>query len=82
MDVVVNVRTNKVTRLIGKSETHRFLNVALYQGAPKKKAVYTLAMAASDNTGLRESEMLDPTLFSTAFKRNRFYMFTRREPYE
>lgn len=39
---VVNIRTNKVARLIGKSETHRFLNMALYQGAPKKKGVYTL----------------------------------------
>ncbi|CDS12023.1 hypothetical protein LRAMOSA04218 [Lichtheimia ramosa] len=79
---VVNIRTNKVARLIGKSETHRFLNMALYQGAPKKKGVYTLAMAASDNATLRESEMLDPTLFCTAFKRNRFFMFTKREPYE
>ncbi|KAI8148410.1 peptidyl-prolyl cis-trans isomerase cyp15 [Fennellomyces sp. T-0311] len=78
----VNIRTNKVARLIGKSETHRFLNMALYQGAPKKKGVYTLAMAASDNATLKESELLDPTLFCTAFKRNRFFMFTRREPYE
>jgi hypothetical protein len=23
---------------------------------------------------------LDPTLFTAAYKRNRFYMFTRREP--
>ena len=39
-------------------------------------------MAASDNTTLKESEMVDPTLLTTAFKRNRFFMFTRREPYE
>ncbi|KAI9488051.1 peptidyl-prolyl cis-trans isomerase cyp15 [Zychaea mexicana] len=79
---IVNILTNKVARLIGKSETHRFLNVALYQGAPKKKGVYTLAMAASDNATLKESEMVDPTLLCTAFKRNRFFMFTRREPYD
>ncbi|KAI7855787.1 peptidyl-prolyl cis-trans isomerase cyp15 [Circinella umbellata] len=79
---MVNIRTNKVARLIGKSETHRFLNVTLYQGAPKKKGVYTLAMAASDNATLKESEMVDPTLLTTAFKRNRFFIFTRREPYD
>ncbi|KAI8579693.1 hypothetical protein K450DRAFT_241062 [Umbelopsis ramanniana AG] len=77
---VVNSVTNKVARLIGESETHRFLNMALYQGAPRKKGIMTLAMAASDNQALRETEELDPTLFTTAFKRNRFFMFTQREP--
>jgi peptidylprolyl isomerase domain and WD repeat-containing protein 1 len=37
-------------------------------------------MAASENQALKETEELDPTLFTTAFKRNRFYMFTQREP--
>jgi peptidylprolyl isomerase domain and WD repeat-containing protein 1 len=37
-------------------------------------------MAASDNAVIRESEMRDPTLFCTAFKRNRFYIFSEREP--
>ncbi|KAG9292622.1 hypothetical protein G9A89_006994 [Geosiphon pyriformis] len=77
---VVNLHTNKVVRLMGKTETHRFLNMSLYQGAPKKKAVVTLAMAASDNPLMKESESTDPTLFCTAFKRNRFFMFTQREP--
>jgi hypothetical protein len=40
--IVVNSVTNKVARLIGESETHRFLNMALYQGAPRKKGVMTL----------------------------------------
>ncbi|CAG8504844.1 42642_t:CDS:10 [Gigaspora margarita] len=77
---VVNLTTNKVVRLIGKTEPHRFLNMALYQGAPRKKAIVTLAMAASDNPLMKESETTDPTLFCTAFKRNRFFMFTQREP--
>ncbi|CAG8486722.1 1718_t:CDS:10 [Ambispora gerdemannii] len=77
---VVNLHTNKVVRLIGKTETHRYLNMSLYQGAPKKKAVVTLEMATSDNPLMKESESTDPTLFCTAFKRNRFFMFTTREP--
>jgi peptidylprolyl isomerase domain and WD repeat-containing protein 1 len=34
--------TNKVARLIGKEEALRFLNLALYQGAPAKKGITTL----------------------------------------
>ncbi len=37
-------------------------------------------MAASDNSVFHESEQTDPTLFCTAYKRNRFYLFTKREP--
>ncbi|CAH1760740.1 5030_t:CDS:10 [Entrophospora sp. SA101] len=77
---VVNLSTNKVVRLIGKTESHRFLNIGLYQGAPKKKSLITLALAASDNPLMKESEVTDPTLFCTAYKRNRFFMFTTREP--
>ncbi|KAI8607924.1 hypothetical protein BC830DRAFT_1157432 [Chytriomyces sp. MP71] len=77
---IVNIETNRVARLVGKMENQRFLNIALYQGAPKKKGLVTHAMAASDNATLRDSEAVDPTLFCTAYKRNRFYILTRREP--
>lgn len=77
---VVNVQSNKVVRLIGKNENQRFLHLALYQGAPVKKQVLSLEMAASDNPTLKETENKDPTLFVTAYKKNRFYLFTRRDP--
>ncbi|KAJ3054623.1 Peptidyl-prolyl cis-trans isomerase cyp15 [Rhizophlyctis rosea] len=77
---IVNTRTNKVVRLVGKQETQRFMNISLYQGAPKRKNLVTLAMAASDNPVYKESETTDPTIFATAYKRNRFYCCTRREP--
>lgn len=38
------------------------------------------AMAASANPILAERATRDPTLFCTAYKKNRFYMFTRSEP--
>ena len=42
-EAVVNVHTNQVVRVIGKSEnTTRFMNLSLFQGAPKTKAVLTL----------------------------------------
>lgn len=37
-------------------------------------------MAASANPILAERETRDPTLFCTAYKRQRFYLFTRSEP--
>jgi peptidylprolyl isomerase domain and WD repeat-containing protein 1 len=39
---VLNIHTNKIVRIIGKGESSRFMNISLYQGAPKKKAVVTL----------------------------------------
>ncbi|KAF8606860.1 hypothetical protein BDV93DRAFT_328735 [Ceratobasidium sp. AG-I] len=77
---VVNTVTNRVVRLLGKDETGRWLNLALYQGAPAKKTLTTIAMAASANPILANKEERDPTLFCTAYKRPRFYMFTRQEP--
>ncbi|KAJ1554925.1 hypothetical protein HK405_003717, partial [Cladochytrium tenue] len=77
---IVNIETNRVVRLIGKMENQRFMNIALYQGAPRRKNVLTLAMAASDNTLIKESEETDPTIIATAFKKNRFYLFSNRDP--
>ncbi|TFK24943.1 peptidyl-prolyl cis-trans isomerase [Coprinopsis marcescibilis] len=77
---VVNTYTNRVVRLLGKDEVVRFLNLTLYQGAPSKKALMTLAMAASANPILAEKGQRDPTLVCTGFKKNRFFMFTRSEP--
>ncbi|KAG8861671.1 hypothetical protein FRB96_002628 [Tulasnella sp. 330] len=77
---VVNMVTNRVARLLGKDETGRWLNLSLYQGAPSKKGVSTVAMAASSNPILQNRAERDPTLFCTAFKRPRFYMFTRHSP--
>lgn len=62
------------------SETARWLNLSLYQGAPAKKGLTTLAMAASTNPLLQDKGARDPTLFCTAYKKQRFYIFSRSEP--
>ncbi|KAK7056845.1 Peptidyl-prolyl cis-trans isomerase cyp15 [Paramarasmius palmivorus] len=77
---VVNTVTNRVVRLLGKDEVVRFMNLSVYQGAPSKRAITTVAMAASANPILAERATRDPILFCTGFKRQRFYMFTRAEP--
>ncbi|TKA54510.1 hypothetical protein B0A53_03203 [Rhodotorula sp. CCFEE 5036] len=77
---VVNTVTNKVARILGKDETVRFTNIALYQGETEKKGVTTIAMVTSENPLLQKKEEQEPTLFCTAWKRPRFYLFTREEP--
>ncbi|KAJ1982459.1 Peptidyl-prolyl cis-trans isomerase cyp15 [Dimargaris verticillata] len=81
---VVNLVSNKVVRLLGKSEPTRFLNLALYQGIPAKSKpkASDLTVATSDNPLFKEGLLgRDPTLFTTAYKRNRFYLFTQRDPH-
>ncbi|KAF8899702.1 peptidyl-prolyl cis-trans isomerase [Mucidula mucida] len=77
---VLNIVTNRVVRLLGKDEAIRFLNISIYQGAPAKRSVTTMAMAASANPILADKAQRDPNMFCTAYKRPRFYIFTRSEP--
>ncbi|ESN92551.1 hypothetical protein HELRODRAFT_107948 [Helobdella robusta] len=79
---VVNLQTNRCVRVIGRTENARFLHLALFQGtANKPRAAITMEMEASDNPVLKGVKF-DPTLFCTAFKKNRFYLFSSREPIE
>ncbi|KAL3496515.1 hypothetical protein BJX62DRAFT_101658 [Aspergillus germanicus] len=72
----INTHTNRVIRLYAKDEPFRPLNLAMYQGAPQKKGVVTVSMAASANPLLAEAEERDPILVSTGFAKIRFYLFT------
>jgi len=68
---LVNTITNKVVKVLGKAESTRFLKLALYQGKTKGSAAFET---------LQVNAQPDPTLLCTAYKKNRFYLFTRREP--
>lgn len=77
---LVNIHTNRCVQIIGKNENLRLLQIALYQGSAKKtKAAVTLEMEGSDNPTL-EAILPDPTVICTAYKKSRFYVFTRRSP--
>lgn len=73
---VLNTYTNQVVKVYGKEEQFRPLSVALYQGQPQKKNLTTVAMAASSNPLLQESESRYPLLVATGVGKVRFYMFT------
>ncbi|KAF6258211.1 hypothetical protein COO60DRAFT_1295463 [Scenedesmus sp. NREL 46B-D3] len=69
---VINLATNALPRLLGRPEnTERFLRIALWQGLPKKI-----------RPGMPEMKLpeRDPTLVALAYKKQRLYIFTKREP--
>ncbi|XP_033844876.1 peptidylprolyl isomerase domain and WD repeat-containing protein 1 [Periophthalmus magnuspinnatus] len=77
---VINVETNRCVRILGKLENIRVVQLSLFQGVAKSmKVAPTVEMKASDNPALQNIEA-DPTIFCTAFKKNRFYLFSKREP--
>ncbi|BFY99385.1 hypothetical protein BsWGS_02425 [Bradybaena similaris] len=78
---VINLHTNKCQRWLGKTENIRFLHLGLFQGAGKAKQPMDAEMTASDNPIL-QNVFVDPILVCTAFKKSRFYLFSRREPDE
>lgn len=78
---IVNIHSNKLVRVLGKVEqTERFLGVALFQGRPMRRKVeqgVTLVEGENDS-----KEMVDPLAVCTAYKKQRFYLFSTREPPE
>ncbi|KAG4074671.1 hypothetical protein HA402_004542 [Bradysia odoriphaga] len=77
---MVNITTNRCVQIIGKGDNLRPLHVALFQGRAKRsKAAITLEQEASHNPTL-QSQSSDPTIFCTAYKKQRFYLYSRRLP--
>jgi peptidylprolyl isomerase domain and WD repeat-containing protein 1 len=54
----------------------RFLKVALFQGKPQKNPKGTIGHGGMTS----QAKEADPTLYCTAWKKNRFYIFSKREP--
>jgi len=69
---LINLVTNKLVKIIGLTENgERFNVVALYQG--KTRGVL-------GTTEFKADAEEDPTLICAAYKKHRFYLFSRREP--
>ena len=52
--------------------------MALYQGRPLKNPSGNIGHGGKSS----QVKQKDPTLYTSAFKKNRFYIFSRREPEE
>ncbi|TNV83648.1 hypothetical protein FGO68_gene5279 [Halteria grandinella] len=78
---IVSLRSGLVERLVGKVEsTERFLQIALYQGKPQKSTSQAKSAVGYGGKSSSSAIDIDPTFLCTAYKNNRFYLFTQREP--
>ncbi|POW08148.1 hypothetical protein PSTT_07754 [Puccinia striiformis] len=77
---IVNIQLNKMVRILGKDENHRFSQLSLLPSVLRKEEIMTVAMAISDNPLLADEGKTEPSIFCTAFKRPRFYIFNQTEP--
>ncbi|OLY85662.1 Peptidyl-prolyl cis-trans isomerase cyp15 [Smittium mucronatum] len=73
---IFDLSSKKVVRLVGLPEPHRFISIALWQQQSKLKS-RNIDTAASENP-LLHSNFNDPTLFCTAYRQNRFYLFSNK----
>ena len=77
---VISVETNRCVWILGKQESIRVMQLALFQGIAKEhRAATPIEMKTSENPVLQNVQV-DPTIVCTSFKKNRFYMFTKQEP--
>lgn len=81
---VIHLESNKVVRILGRDESLRPLQLALYQDVPAKRRkgpISSLDLATAENPILDSADLnFDATLLFSAFKKTRFYLLTRREP--
>ncbi|CAD7966445.1 unnamed protein product [Amoebophrya sp. A120] len=76
---IFNLTLRKLENLLGKVEsTERFLQCALFQGKGQKRMVGASEALAGNAPG--QQLETDPTLFATSFRKNRFFLFTKRDP--
>lgn len=79
---LVNLYTNKSVLVVGRGENLRFINVTLCQygeGTSQNTLAPSVNMQVSENPAINKDNMLpDPTLLCSAYRKNRFYLFTRR----
>jgi peptidylprolyl isomerase domain and WD repeat-containing protein 1 len=76
-----------VERILGKVEnTERFVNLQLFQAIPGEvgeslqQVVGSSRITSSGNALEGTIKLEDPTLFALAYRKERFYWFSQREP--
>lgn len=83
---IVDLKSKRLVSVLGKPEPYRFVNIALMQGTAGlttgsgTAGNSNLELTASSNPGNSSKSTVMPILFCTAYKRNRFFLFSRVEP--
>eukprot|EP00347_Sterkiella_histriomuscorum_P006628 403352043 len=80
---IVNIRNKELVRIVGKVEnTERFIQIGSFQGKPSRLAANQGVQISGYGGKTSQEKGIDPTFICSAFKKNRFYLFTQREPDE
>lgn len=84
---VLNLYTSTIVRILGKVEnTERFVNLLLFQAIPsevgesQQQQMGAARVKSSGNALEGLIKLEDPTLFTLAYRKERFYWFSSREP--
>jgi peptidylprolyl isomerase domain and WD repeat-containing protein 1 len=84
---VFNIYTSRVERILGKVEnTERFVGAVLFQGIPSEvgesvqQQLGSARVLSSGNALEGTVAQEDSTIFSLAYRKERFYWFSQREP--
>ena len=79
LQLLNNNKTN-LLYIIGKKEKLRFINICLFQGESLKNKNSLIQTNINSNTSFHVEKIVDPLLFACAYRSNRFYIFTKKEP--
>ena len=77
----VNIKNKNFIKIIGKKEKLRYIFICLFQGESlrNKSGIITEKKMLNDEN-INSDKIIDPLLLCTAYKSNRFYIFSKDEP--
>ena len=78
---LVNIKNKNFIKIIGKKEKLRYIFICLFQGESlrNKSGIITEKKMLNDEN-INSDKIIDPLLLCTAYKSNRFYIFSKDEP--
>ena len=78
---LINIKNKNFIKIIGKKEKLRYIFICLFQGESlrNKSGIITEKKMLNDEN-INSDKIIDPLLLCTAYKSNRFYIFSKDEP--
>ena len=78
---LVNIKNKNFIKIIGKKEKLRYIFICLFQGESlRNKSGIITEKKMLNGENINSDKIIDPLLLCTAYKSNRFYIFSKDEP--
>ena len=78
---LIDMKSKELIKILGKKEKLRFISICLYQGESQRNKTGIITetkMRNEDN--INADKIIDPLLIASAYKSNRFFVFSKNEP--